>query len=154
MQDRLASLATHQKKHDGSVTDVSERMREYVEMLEQAQGTIHAMRPAPRSPEDLLHALRLDSRRASDMSTSTYTTEDEEVSGVLSKKRSEMTSGEHLRVSPEIAGLYRHRLLRKQHTPEVDFDDDTKPDLRHVTSRPNLELLKGFIRSSGLEDLT
>ncbi|ORY95267.1 hypothetical protein BCR43DRAFT_515403 [Syncephalastrum racemosum] len=155
MQDRLASLASHQKKHDGSVMDVSERMREYVEMLEQAQGTIHAMRPAPRSPEDALHALRLDSRRASDMSTSTYTTEDEEVLGVMSRKRSEMTgSDSHSRVSPEIAGLYRHRHLRKHYTPEIEFDDDSRADLRHVTSRPNLERLKDLIRSSGLEDLT
>ncbi|KAI9474877.1 hypothetical protein BDB00DRAFT_879617 [Zychaea mexicana] len=154
LQERLASLAMHQEKYQGNVVDVGERMREYAHMLEQAQGTIQYLQ-APRhsrpikTREDIMNALSirdgLSSRRASDIS-SIYLTEDDEVSGIASRKQSETTTltspsispdpsplaaataaataavtvgrqrpqSRSGSISPDIAELYRHRIIRKR----------------------------------------
>ncbi|KAI8145860.1 hypothetical protein BJV82DRAFT_602519 [Fennellomyces sp. T-0311] len=129
LQERLASLALHQEKYHGNVVDVGEKMREYAHMLEQAQGTIQILQ-APRhsrpmrTREDIMNALSirdgLSSRRGSDIS-SIYMTEDDEVSGIASRKQSETTTlltapspDRPGSISPDIAELYRHRIIRKR----------------------------------------
>ncbi|KAI9313214.1 hypothetical protein BX666DRAFT_1834175, partial [Dichotomocladium elegans] len=68
LQERLASIELHQQKHYGTVVDVGEKMREYAQMLEQAQGTLQVFRsPRPTAPpartrEDILNALSLHDR--------------------------------------------------------------------------------------------
>lgn len=116
-------------------------MREYALMLEQAQGTIQLLQGGPRSSssrvlmrtrEDIMNALSvrddsLSSRRASDVS-SIYLTEDEEVSRIASRKPSETTTATSISpipqpqsstsragsISPEVAELYRHRIIRRR----------------------------------------
>ncbi|KAG2220160.1 hypothetical protein INT45_013858 [Circinella minor] len=97
-------------------------------------------RPLIKTKEDILNALSirdgLSSRRASDVS-SMYLTEDEEVLGIASRKQSETTtfittpsaspdsavasissvttsSSRPGSISPDIAELYRHRIIRKR----------------------------------------
>ncbi|ORZ00640.1 hypothetical protein BCR43DRAFT_485566, partial [Syncephalastrum racemosum] len=44
LHGRLAMLAAHQQNHQGSVDATVERIREYLRMLEQAQGAIHSLK--------------------------------------------------------------------------------------------------------------
>lgn len=125
-------------------------MREYVQMLGQAQGTLQVLQ-APRvgkplhTSDDFLNALSvagsIESRRTSELS-SIFTDDDDVSSSSSFRKRSEMTSPsappETLQqrgaatsaaaaaaaagtsntrrgsVSPEVAELYRHRIIRKR----------------------------------------
>ncbi|KAL0089749.1 hypothetical protein J3Q64DRAFT_1696845 [Phycomyces blakesleeanus] len=83
LQGRLATIASYQREYQGNATDVVERMREYAEMLEQAQGTIQMLQfPRIRSgmPEDMIIELAvqntLGTRRLSETSdTSTLNNE-------------------------------------------------------------------------------
>lgn len=111
-------------------------MREYANMLEQAQDTLHVLRthrpssrPVVRSRDDIIRALSIQdgygSRRASEVS-SVYMTDDEEVLSIASRKQSESTaitapsptpSEQQARsrsISPDILELYRHRIIRKR----------------------------------------
>lgn len=118
-------------------------MREYVQMLGQAQGTLQVLQ-APRvgkplhTSDDFLNALSvagsIESRRTSELS-SIFTDDDDVSSSSSFRKRSEMTlpsaPPETLQqrgaaaaagtsntrrgsVSPEVAELYRHRIIRKR----------------------------------------
>lgn len=111
-------------------------MREYANMLEQAQDTLHVLkthrpssRPVVRSRDDIIRALSIQggygSRRASEVS-SVYMTEDEEVLSIASRKQSESTAitapsptpseqaSRSRSISPDILELYRHRIIRKR----------------------------------------
>ncbi|CDH52713.1 hypothetical protein RO3G_14505 [Lichtheimia corymbifera JMRC:FSU:9682] len=136
LQERLESIEQHQQKHHGTASNVGEKMREYANMLEQAQDTLHVLRthrpssrPVVRSRDDIIRALSIQdgygSRRASEVS-SVYMTDDEEVLSIASRKQSESTaitapsptpSEQQARsrsISPDILELYRHRIIRKR----------------------------------------
>ncbi|KAI9025069.1 hypothetical protein CLU79DRAFT_746122 [Phycomyces nitens] len=115
LQGRLATIASYQREYQGNATDVVERMREYAEMLEQAQGTIQMLQfPRIRSgmPEDMIIELAvqntLGTRRLSETSdTSTLNNEPE-------SNRMIKDHHHHQAVSPQTAELYRHRIIRKR----------------------------------------
>ncbi|KAI8640678.1 hypothetical protein BD408DRAFT_419472 [Parasitella parasitica] len=92
LRGRLTSIADYQKQHQGNVSDMAERMREYTNMLEQAQGTIQSL----QEPSNRIRLL--------------LSPEPEDVMNSLDIKSS----------SNDIKDLYRHRIIRKRASnPEV-----------------------------------
>lgn len=92
LRGRLTSIADYQKQHQGNVSDMAERMREYTNMLEQAQGTIQSL----QEPSNNIRLL--------------LSPEVEDVMDSLDIKSN----------ADEIKDLYRHRIIRKRASnPEV-----------------------------------
>jgi hypothetical protein len=104
----LTSIANYQKQHQGSVSDVAERMREYTHMLEQAQDTIQSLQE-PSNRIRLLLSTSLNSASTTYSSSSSDEEEEEELSKPIPKTNNN-------------ADLYRHRIIRKRAShPDVAF---------------------------------
>ncbi|KAI7870978.1 hypothetical protein BDF14DRAFT_1878816 [Spinellus fusiger] len=129
LQGRLATIATYQKEHQGNATNVVERMREYAEMLEQAQGTIkklHIPRRRSGMSKDtfLSHPSSLDSTSIDSIDVDS--TDIDSLDSLHSRRLSESSDGDSSHspesdlmgkehpVSPQTADLYRHRIIHKR----------------------------------------
>lgn len=92
LRGRLTSIANYQKQHQGNVSHMAERMREYTSMLEQAQGTIQSL----KEPSNRIRLL--------------LSPEAEDVMNSLDIKSN----------ADQIKDLYKHRIIRKRASnPEV-----------------------------------
>ncbi|CAO3629351.1 unnamed protein product [Cunninghamella blakesleeana] len=148
LYERLASIEYLQRTCKGNVHDMVAKMREYIEMLEQAQDTIQLMQdpikhhstPALHDIETMsisLHDLGLTSRRTSDTSSS-YITEEED-NGISIRKESQVTTST-LSSSPSIKSHPRIVHKRSSYpaifatspilTPQKDHSKVTQPRYR------------------------
>ncbi|GAN04727.1 hypothetical protein MAM1_0072d04191 [Mucor ambiguus] len=92
LRGRLTCIANYQKQHQGNVSHMAERMREYTSMLEQAQGTIQSL----KEPSNRIRLL--------------LSPEAEDVMNSLDIKSN----------ADEIKDRYKHRIIRKRASnPEV-----------------------------------
>lgn len=92
LRGRLTTIANYQKQHQGNVSHMAERMREYTSMLEQAQGTIQSL----KEPSNRIRLL--------------LSPEAEDVMNSLDIKSN----------ADEIKDRYKHRIIRKRASnPEV-----------------------------------
>lgn len=112
----MTSIANYQKQHQGSVSDVAERMREYTHMLERAQDTIQSLQE-PSNRIRLLLSTEEDDIR-DDMTNNAST--------ITSYSSSSDEEEEPVKPIPipipktNNADLYRHRIIRKRASnPEV-----------------------------------
>ncbi|GAA5809264.1 hypothetical protein MFLAVUS_002669 [Mucor flavus] len=102
LKGRISTIADYQKQHQGNVSDVAERMREYTHMLEQAQGTIQSLQPPFK--EDVMSSLDIRS-----YSTDDDDDEEEEEEEENSKK-----------IALNNVEMYRHRIIKKRASnPEI-----------------------------------
>lgn len=108
-------IANYQKQHQGSVDDVAERIREYMQMLEQAQGTIQSLQePSGRmlSPEEEDVMNSLDIRN--------YSTDEDDDDDDEENKKIDFLSSSSCASSLNNFELYRHRIIKKRASnPEV-----------------------------------
>ncbi|KAG0171323.1 hypothetical protein DFQ30_001155 [Apophysomyces sp. BC1015] len=121
LQGRLASIESHQREHKGNLHDVVRRIREYTQMLEQAQGTIHMLQEPQMTPTIKIHEDELSissiggsSRRTSE-AFSSYTTEEDE--GYPYAKESHLPDRSPSLpglLSPKAAELYRYRFIHRR----------------------------------------
>ncbi|KAI8095082.1 uncharacterized protein B0P05DRAFT_524631 [Gilbertella persicaria] len=137
LRGRLTTIANYQKQHQGSVSDVAERMREYTHMLEQAQGTIQSLQeptlrarlsPSPThtattiSEEDIMNSLDVRSDVTATSSITSYSTTDDEEEDHIKPLASAPPPSLPSRppIKNNKAELYRHRIIRKRASnPEV-----------------------------------
>lgn len=123
LRGRLTTIANYQKQHQGSVSDVAERMREYTHMLEQAQDTIQSLQiPSNRirlllSPEEEDVMNSLDIRH---YSTDEDDDDDDEEDDNNNKKIAGSSSSSTSSSLSNNVELYRHRIIKKRASnPEV-----------------------------------
>lgn len=106
LKGRLSTIADYQKQHQGSVSDVAERMREYTHMLEQAQGTIQSLQE-PNNREDVMNSLDIRN----------YSTDEEEYDD---DKKISSSASSSSSLSLNNVDLYRYRIIKKRASnPEV-----------------------------------
>lgn len=114
----MTSIADYQKQHQGSVSDVAERMREYTYMLEQAQDTIHSL----QEPSNRIRLLL--STEEEEMMTLDIRDMNNNTSTITSYSSSSDEDEEPVKPIPKTnnADLYRHRIIKKRESnPEVDI---------------------------------
>ncbi|KAI9322585.1 hypothetical protein BX666DRAFT_1896540 [Dichotomocladium elegans] len=136
LQDRIASLAQHQVKHQGHVEDVGEKMREYVQMLEQAQGTLRKVLQTSRMPrlagkprDEIMLPSNLIPRRGSTTSIASTQSSNSTISSLSQPPRPASIAVSALTpsagspdafsaVAPAPSDhLYRHRIIRRPSLP-------------------------------------
>ncbi|KAI8981067.1 hypothetical protein BDB01DRAFT_836420 [Pilobolus umbonatus] len=98
LQGRLSSLESQQKEQKGSVYHILNRMSEYTQMLEQAQGTIHMLQE-PRLVKIMPSTSFTTSSSRRTSINSFYMTDDDESITSFTRKESHITKPESIRTN-------------------------------------------------------
>lgn len=118
LRGRLITIANYQKQHQGSVDDVAERIREYMQMLEQAQGTIQSLQEPSNRIRLLLSPEEEDVMNSLDLRN--YSTDEDDDDDDEESKKIDFLSSSSCASSLNNFELYRHRIIKKRASnPEV-----------------------------------
>ncbi|KAI8979401.1 hypothetical protein BDF20DRAFT_502919 [Mycotypha africana] len=112
LKGKMIAIANHQKKRQGSADIIADRIREYMEMLEQAQETIHSLKHKRQ---------RSSTATLAEGESSLIGSSKNEDIGVIYGCENKVTEASDTRATANVnTSHYRHRIIRKRaSTPDM-----------------------------------